>query len=440
MPEGRMSNSVGVRIAEGSSCPIPISDYPHVLLAHGGGGRLMNRLIERMFLPAFGCEDRAHVHDSALIRIEEVVGLGRGAPDAGPDPASLAGVPPGSALPAYRVNAADLLQTAPGRCGDLSATAPAGPALAFTTDSYVVHPLFFPGGDIGALAVNGTVNDLAMSGARPICLSAAFIIEEGLPMDTLWRVVQAMKGAAAATGVSIVTGDTKVVEKGKGDGIFINTAGVGLVEHNLAIAPSSVRASDVILVNGDIGRHGMAVMAVREGLDFESAIDSDCAPLAGLVSDLISSGVRIHCMRDLTRGGLATALVEIAESAGVQITLEESSIPVRGDVHAACEILGFDPMYVACEGRLVVFVDERDFAVALDVMRSHSVGTGACVIGRVAADSASLCHRPGDTPSGRWCADSGGLPIAAAGVVMKTRIGAARIVDMLSGEQLPRIC
>jgi hydrogenase expression/formation protein HypE len=290
-----------------------------------------------------------------------------------------------------------------------------GVKLAFTTDSYVVRPLFFPGGDIGALAVNGTVNDLAMCGARPLFLSAGFILEEGLPMEILWRVVQSMRQAAEGAQVQLVTGDTKVVDKGKGDGIFINTAGIGTVEHNLAIAPRSVRPGDVVLLNGDIGRHGIAIMAVREGLAFETAIESDTASLAGLVLALLDAGVEIHCLRDLTRGGLASALNEIAEAASVRIHIDESAVPVREDVQGACEILGLDPLYVANEGRFVAFVAPSDAERALALMRSHPLGDGACIIGHVTDDSSTL-------------------------VTMKSKIGASRIVDMLSGEQLPRIC
>ena len=341
-------------------CPIPIGQYPQVTLAHGGGGKLMHQLIERMFTPAFSNPLLSARHDGAT----------------------------------FSVN---------------------GARLAFTTDSYVVSPLFFPGGNIGLLAVNGTVNDLAMCGARPLYLSAGFILEEGLPMETLWSVVQSMRRAADEARVQIVTGDTKVVDKGKGDGIFINTAGVGVIEHDLSISPASVRPGDVILLSGDLGRHGIAIMAEREGLAFESAIESDCAPLGDLVMRLIDSKIEIHCMRDLTRGGLASALVEIAEAAKVQIRFDENSIPVREDVRGACEILGFDPLYLANEGRFVAFIAASDADRALDILRSHPLGEGSCLIGKVANDSSSA-------------------------VVMRSRIGATRIVDMFSGEQLPRIC
>ena len=342
------------------SCPIPIDQYPNVLLAHGGGGRLMHQLIETMFVPVFSNPLLDARHDGAMIHLN-------------------------------------------------------GTKLAFTTDSYVVRPLFFPGGDIGTLAINGTVNDLAMCGARPLYLSAGFILEEGLPMETLWRVVQSMKRAAEEAGVQLVTGDTKVVDKGKGDEVFINTAGVGIIEHDLTITPTSVQAGDVVLLSGDIGRHGIAIMAVREGLEFESAIESDCAPLADIVMKLLDAGVRVRCMRDLTRGGLASALIEIAEAANVHINIDESVIPVREDVQGACEILGFDPLYLANEGRFVAFVAASDAERALGLMSAHASGRGACVVGRVTEDAPAM-------------------------VTMRSRIGATRIVDMFSGEQLPRIC
>ncbi len=287
--------------------------------------------------------------------------------------------------------------------------------LAFTTDSYVVRPIFFPGGDIGAMAVHGTVNDLAMSGARPLYLSAGFILEEGLPMETLWQVVCSMRDAAQRCGVQIVTGDTKVVDKGKGDGLFINTAGLGVIEHSLTIAPRSVQPGDAILVSGDLGRHGMAIMAAREGLQFESTIESDSAPIAEVVTSLLNGGVKVHCLRDLTRGGLASALNEIAEAASVHIAVEEPLIPVREEVHAACELLGLDPLHVACEGRFVAFLAADDAERALTILRDHPLAAGAARIGQVSADPSPL-------------------------VTLKSGIGANRILDMPSGEQLPRIC
>lgn len=348
------------------SCPIPIQQYPTVLLAHGGGGKLMQQLIERMFLPSFANPLLESRHDGAVI--------------------------------------------------DLSIrTESASPLIAFTTDSYVVRPLFFPGGDIGTLAINGTVNDLAMCGARPLYLSAGFILEEGLPMETLWRVVLSMQQAAREAGVQLVTGDTKVVDKGKGDGIFINTAGVGVVERGRSVSPTNVRTGDAIVLSGDIGRHGIAIMAVREGIEFETLIESDCAPVAGLVTEMLDTGIGVHCMRDLTRGGLASALVEISEASRLSLQVDESAIPVREDVQGACEILGFDPLYLANEGRFISFVAPSDADRAVSILRAHPLGSGAVIAGRVLEGPSSL-------------------------VTMKSRIGATRIVDMFTGEQLPRIC
>ena len=290
-----------------------------------------------------------------------------------------------------------------------------GQRLAFTTDSYVVRPLFFPGGNVGSMAVHGTVNDLAMAGARPLYLSAAFIIEEGLSMDTLWKIVSSMQAAAEKAGVLIITGDTKVVDKGKGDGLFINTAGVGVLEHKLKIAPQSVQAGDAILVSGDLGRHGMAIMAVREGLEFESAIESDSASVAEPVLQLLRAGIEVHCLRDLTRGGLTSVLNEIAEGSNLTPLIEEKLIPVREDVRAACEILGLDPLAVACEGRFALYVPEHDAEKALTLLRAHPASAGSCRIGKV-TDQRS------------------------AKVLIKSAIGAQRILDMTSGEQLPRIC
>ncbi|MBV9216825.1 MAG: hydrogenase expression/formation protein HypE, partial [Acidobacteria bacterium] len=309
-------------------CPLPIAEYPQVLLAHGGGGRLMHSLIEKMFVPVFDNPLLGQRHDGAVFKVGEA-------------------------------------------------------RLAFTTDSYVVKPLFFPGGDIGSLAVNGTVNDLAMCGARPLYLSVGFILEEGLSTEKLWRILRSMKAAADKAGVYLVTGDTKVVDRGKGDEIFINTAGVGVIEEDLVIGPQRVQAGDAVLLNGDIGRHGIAIMAAREGLQFESTIESDCAPLAEVVQALLRGGVDIHCMRDLTRGGLASALVEIAEAAGRQILIDESKVSVREDVRGACEILGFDPMYLANEGRFVLFVPECDAEKAVEIMNSVESDSTAVWAGSV---------------------------------------------------------
>lgn len=341
-------------------CPVPIREYPHVLMAHGGGGRLMHQLLEKMFGRAFGNPLLDTRHDSTRF------------------------VVPGNQL-------------------------------AMTTDSYVVRPLFFPGGDIGSLAIHGTVNDLAMSGARPLYLSCGFILEEGLPMDTLWRVVCSMAATAQKCGVQIITGDTKVVDKGKGDGLYLNTTGIGVIEHAQIILPQSVRPGDAIVVSGDLGRHGMAIMAVREGLQFETTIASDSAPVHEVVLELLAAGIEIHCLRDLTRGGLASALNEIAEAAQVKLAVEEKAIPVREDVHAACEMLGLDPLLVANEGRFVALVAPADAERAMQLMRRYTVAGEAAVIGQVHASAEAL-------------------------VTIKSTIGAARILDMPGGEQLPRIC
>lgn len=342
------------------TCPLPVTDYTSILLAHGGGGKLMQQLIEKMIMPSFKNSLLEELHDGAIINIGNT-------------------------------------------------------KIAFTTDSFVVKPLFFPGGDIGTLAINGTVNDLAMCGAKPIYLSAAFILEEGLPIETFWLILKSMEKAAKNAGVEIVTGDTKVVDKGKGDGIFINTTGIGIIEHNIAISPRNVKVGDSILINGDIGRHGIAIMAEREGLSFESKIESDCAPLNDIVMELIKKGIEIHCMRDLTRGGLASALNEIAKSSKTHIQIYEEAIPVCEEVKGACEILGFEPIYVANEGRFIAFIPQSQVDSALKIMRSHPLGAQSSVIGKVIDNSQSL-------------------------VTMKTIIGVTRIVDMLTGEQLPRIC
>lgn len=341
-------------------CPLPIPEHSRILLAHGGGGRLMHELIQGMFAAAFSNPILNRRHDAAVL----------------PDP---------------------------------------GKRLAFTTDSFVVRPLFFPGGDIGSMAVYGTVNDLAMSGARPTYLSVAFILEEGLPVETLRRVVSSMRRAASLAGVEIVTGDTKVVEAGKGDGLYLTTTGMGIVEHELDIDPSALREDDAVLVSGDIGRHGMAVMALREGLEFESRIESDSAPVAAAVMELVQAGVQIHCFRDITRGGLAGTLNEIADASGLTIRIEETEILVRQDVRAACEILGLDVLQVACEGRFVAFIPEGEAGRALEVLSRHEVTREARRIGTVTAT------QPG-------------------GVVLSGFLGADRPLPMPAGEQLPRIC
>jgi hydrogenase expression/formation protein HypE len=344
----------------GFACPLPRPETATVQLAHGGGGRLMRMLIDRVFLPAFSNPMLAERHDSAVLEI-------------------------------------------------------AGRRFAFTTDSYVVSPLFFPGGDIGKLAVFGTVNDLAMAGARPSFLSAGFILEEGLDMDVLERVVASMRDAAAEAGVVFVTGDTKVVDRGKGDGLFVNTAGIGAVPPGIDVRPSRVRPGDAVVLSGDVGRHGVAILSVREGIRFATPLVSDCAPLAQAVRALLESGVDVHCLRDLTRGGLATGLNEIAADARVRITLEEGAVPVTEAVSAACELLGLDPLYVANEGRFVAFVPACDTGKAVDALRRQAVTAEAACVGSVAESSAGE-------------------------VVLKGTLGGARTLDLLSGEQLPRIC
>jgi hydrogenase expression/formation protein HypE len=342
------------------ACPLPISAKNTVQLAHGGGGRLMQELIQDIFLPAFQNPMLASLHDGATWPVDKGT-------------------------------------------------------LAFTTDSYVVRPLFFPGGDIGSLAVNGTINDLAMCGAKPLYLSAGFILEEGLSMEVLQRVVNSMAEASRAAGVPIVTGDTKVVDRGKGDGIFINTAGVGLVPPGVRVLPTLIWPGDAILVSGDLGSHGVAVLSVREGLTFEGDIKSDSTPLHHIVADLIESGIEIHCLRDLTRGGLASVLNELAAAAKVGMVVEESTVPVSEPVRGACELLGLDPLYVANEGRFVAMVLASQAEAALAVMRRHEAASQASHIG-VVTDR--------DPPM----------------VVLYTVVGTHRVLDLLSGEQLPRIC
>jgi len=341
-------------------CPIPLSDYPEVTMAHGGGGRLMNDLIDKIILKAFSNPILDSRHDGAVL-------------------------------------------------------AGSGHNLAFSTDSHVITPLFFPGGDIGALSVYGTVNDLAMCGARPKWLSAGFIIEEGFSMETLWRIVLSMAEASVKTGVSIVTGDTKVVDRGKGDGIFINTAGIGIIPPGIEIAPSRIEVGDAVILSGDIGRHGIAVMADREGIKLATGIQSDLAPLDSMVHDLLNAGLDIHCMRDLTRGGLASGLNEIASMSDHCIRIEEDLIPLREEVLGACEILGFDPLYVANEGKFVTILPSRFAGRAVSILRDHEEGSQAAAIGRVES-------------------------VSYANVLMTSSIGSERIIDMMSGEQLPRIC
>ncbi len=353
------------------SCPIPISDYPTVQMAHGGGGRLGQMLVEKLFVPSFDNPVLARLADGAIL------GLDTEGPDSeGSGP----------------------------------------PRLAFSTDSFVVQPLFFPGGDIGSLAVHGTVNDVAICGAKPIAISVGFILEEGFPMQDLWRIVESMRDAAVEAGVHVVTGDTKVVDRGKGDGVYVNTTGVGLVRAGVEVSPERAAPGDRILVNGPIAEHGIAIMSMREGLEFETRLTTDSAalyPLVELLLDEMADDVRV--LRDPTRGGLASALNEIAAQSGVGVRLDEESIPISDEVRGACEILGFDPLYVANEGKCLAIVAADRAQRALELWRSHPLGADAAVIGEVV-----------EADPGR--------------VVLRSSVGGLRIVDMLSGEQLPRIC
>jgi hydrogenase expression/formation protein HypE len=347
--------------AEGWVCPAPLRDSPTIVMGHGGGGALSAELVEHLFLPAFG-------------------------------PAA-----------------------AEAQLGD-SATVPVGGVrLAFSTDSYVVRPLFFPGGSIGDLAVNGTVNDLAMSGARPLVLSTAFILAEGTGLAELARVAEAMGRAATAAGVRLVTGDTKVVDAGSGDGVFVTTSGIGLIADGVDIRPERARPGDVVIVSGEIGLHGVAVLSCREGLTFGTEVRSDSAPLSGLVADMLATGADVHVLRDPTRGGVAATLNEIARAAGVGIEVTERAVPVPAAVRDACGLLGLDPFYVANEGKLVAFVPPESADRVLATMRAHEHGRDAAVIGR--------------------CVEQhGGMVIA------RTGLGGTRVIDLPLGEQLPRIC
>ena len=342
------------------SCPLPAPSSDKVLLAHGGGGKLTQQLIESLFLPAFENASLEARHDGAVLDI-------------------------------------------------------GGSRLAFTTDSYVVQPLLFPGGNIGDLAVNGTVNDLAMCGARPLYLSCGLILEEGFSMETLRTIVESMGSAARLAGVSLVTGDTKVVDKGKGDGLFVNTAGIGIVEAPSPISPASVEPGDAIIVSGDLGVHGIAILSVREGLEFEAPTVSDTAPLWEPVEALFRAGIPIHCLRDLTRGGLSSALNEIAGARRIGIEVEQTAVPVAEVVRGACEMLGLDPLYVANEGRFAVFLPAPEAERAVRVLREFAPCALASRIGWVTAQDPGI-------------------------VTLRSSIGGRRVLDMLSGEQLPRIC
>lgn len=342
------------------SCPIPISEYPVITMAHGSGGILSHQLIDKMFMPAFDNTILREGHDGAMFDLQ----AGR---------------------------------------------------LAYTTDSFVVSPVFFPGGNIGDLAVNGTVNDLVCCGADPVYLSAGFILEEGLPMDDLWKIVISMKEAATKAGINIITGDTKVVDRGKGDKIFINTSGIGMIQEGIHISPHNCKAGDVIIVSGSIGDHGVAIMSARSGLEFETTLESDTIALNGLAEKIFQSTTKIHVLRDPTRGGLATSLNEISKASKKGIVLEENKIPVSEEVKGACEILGLDPLYVANEGKIIIILPESEASKVLKALQKHPLGQNASIIGKVTDDHPGI-------------------------VRMTTTIGSSRIIDMLTGEQLPRIC
>jgi len=347
------------------ACPAPRTQYEHVLLGHGSGGRMTADLIQRTFLPLLDSHILAALEDQATVSVD---GLG------------------GS-----------------------------GARLAFTTDAFVVRPIFFPGGDIGRLAIHGTVNDLAVGGAVPLFLAAAFILEEGLRIEDLERIVRSMRAACDEADVSLVTADTKVVDRGKGDQIFITTTGIGLVPAQCKLSIHAARPGDRILVSGAIGDHGIAIMSVREGIEFETVLESDTAPLVGLAQALLTACPTIRAMRDPTRGGLSSALHELADASHVGVKLTEAAIPLRGEVRAACEMLGLDPLYVASEGKLITVVPAPDAERALAVMRSHPLGKNAAIIGEVVEEHPGM-------------------------VTIRSSLGRERIVTMLAAEQLPRIC
>jgi hydrogenase expression/formation protein HypE len=346
-----------------SSCPLPQSRYDRVLLGHGSGGELTAEMIRRVFVPAFANDVLTALEDQATLIL------------------------PGGAAP----------------------------RIAFTTDAFVVRPLFFPGGDIGKLAVHGTVNDLAVGGARPLFLSAAFILEEGLPLADLKRIVESMRQACAEASVALVTGDTKVVDRGKGDGVFITTSGIGIVPEGRSLSIHAARPGDRILVSGTMGDHGIAILSVREGLEFETVLQSDSAALNGLTEAILAASPRTRCMRDPTRGGLASGLHELAAASLVGVRVDEAAIPIRAEVRAGCEMLGLDPLYVANEGKLMAVVPPEDADAVLAAMRAHALGKDAAAIGAVVADHPGL-------------------------VVLRSLIGGERVVTPMAGELLPRIC
>jgi hydrogenase expression/formation protein HypE len=345
---------------EGWTCPLPLRDYPAIVLGHGGGGKLSSELVEHLFLPAFASATLAGLGDSAIVDV-------------------------------------------------------AGTRVAFSTDSFVVRPLFFPGGNIGELAVNGTVNDIAMSGAQPIAMSVGFILEEGLPLAQLGLIAEATGKAARDAGVELVTGDTKVVDQGHGDGVYLNTSGFGIVPEGVTIGPDRARPGDAVIVSGDIGVHGIAIMSVREGIEFGTVVESDTMPLNGLVAAMLEASRDVHALRDPTRGGLAATLNEIARTSKVGVEYEEPLVPVPEAVASACNFLGLDPIHVANEGKLVAMVPAAVVDDVLAAMQAHPAGSGAVVIGRVVDDHPGV-------------------------VVAHTAIGGTRIVDTQVGQQLPRIC
>ncbi|MBO9364283.1 MAG: hydrogenase expression/formation protein HypE [Roseiflexus sp.] len=352
-----MSNGLNF---EGWVCPLPLRDHPNIVMGHGGGGKLSAELVEHLFLPAFAEAGAVDMGDAASITV-------------------------------------------------------GGMRLAYSTDSFVVRPLFFPGGNIGELAVNGTVNDIAMRGAQPLFLSAGFILEEGMSLDRLAAIAGSMGAAARRAGVKLVAGDTKVVDRGHGDGVYINTSGFGIIPEGVDIGPKRAQPGDVIIVSGTIGDHGIAILSVREGLEFGAPIQSDTAPLNGLVADMLDETRNIHVLRDPTRGGVASALNEIARASQVGMVIDERKLPVQDAVRAACELLGMDPIYVANEGKLIAIVPPSDADRLLARMRAHPQGRQAAIIGHVTADHPGI-------------------------VAARTGIGGTRIVDMMVGEQLPRIC
>lgn len=342
-----------------ASCPLPHTSSDRILMGHGSGGKMTETLLRSVFLPAFTNRHLDERLDGAVLEN-------------------------------------------------------GGKRLAFSTDSYVVQPIFFPGGNIGTLAVHGTVNDLAMCAARPKWLSAAFILEEGFPIEKLRRIVESMRQAASESNVTLVTGDTKVVDRGKGDGVYITTSGIGVLEHSFEIGPRQIKEGDAIILSGDIGRHGMAIMACREGLSFETALVSDTTSLWPLIKDLLEAEISIHCLRDLTRGGLATALSDIAEDSQMRLRVDSTLISVQDDVRGACEFLGLDPLFVANEGRFLLITSRADAEKAVNILRKHECGRMASLAGRVEKGNARA--------------------------VIRSELGIERILEALPGDQLPRIC